>query len=99
VALHVEAADVAIRVSNIRTRTLAGQAAVHVICVISAIAAIEVALLVVALEVTVTVANITRRTGTSPRRTAYVVRVINAVAIVKVACLVVAPEVAFTVPI
>jgi hypothetical protein len=73
IALLVKAAAVAEPVGNIRTITTGHQATAYVVGVISAIAAIKVALLVVAFEITLIVANIIDGTGTSSRRTAHVV--------------------------
>jgi hypothetical protein len=99
VALLVEAAGVAVPVGNIGRGTRAGQPTAHVVCVIGALAAVEIALLAVALEVTITVADITSRTGTPVRRTAHVVCVLSAITVVEIARLVIASKITMTVAI
>jgi hypothetical protein len=72
-ALRCEAAAMAKPVGNIRTVTTREQATAYILSVISAVAPIEVAFLVVALEITLTVANIINGTRTPSGRTAHVV--------------------------
>jgi hypothetical protein len=63
-ALRCEAAGVANSVGNMRKITTVEQATAYILSVISAVAPIEVAFLVVALEITLTVANIINGTRT-----------------------------------
>jgi hypothetical protein len=72
-ALRCEAAGVANSVGNMRKITTVEQATAYILSVISAVAPIEVAFLVVALEITLTVANIINGTRTPSGRTAHVV--------------------------
>ena len=92
-ALRCEAAGVANSVGNMRKITTVEQATAYILSVISAVAPIEVAFLVVALEITLTVANVTSRTRASFRWTSRVIFETNAIAAIKIAPLVIARKV------